>query len=131
MHRAAIDSTDLLRQTGERLCLVPQNLYEFWVVATRPFVQNGPGMSVQEAEAELTKFRRLFVILDDTPDILPEWERLVMHYGVIGKNAHDARLVAAMTVHAVDRLLTFNSRDFQRYQGITVVTPDDILQAGP
>ena len=28
---------------GGKLCLVPQNLYEFWVVATRPTNVNGFG----------------------------------------------------------------------------------------
>jgi predicted nucleic acid-binding protein len=131
MHWPALDSADLSRQAGERLCLVPQNLYEFWAVATRPLAQNGLGMSVAEAEAELLKLRQLFTVLDDTPNILPEWERLVTRLGVIGKNAHDARLVAAMNVHGVSRLLTFNSRDFQRYPGITVVTPDEVIRANP
>jgi hypothetical protein len=37
--------TALLGQ-GETLCIVPQNLYEFWVVATRPLASNGLGLSV-------------------------------------------------------------------------------------
>jgi hypothetical protein len=50
---------------------------------------------------------------------------------VVGKNAHDARLVAAMNVHGLTQLLTFNNQDFQRYPGISVVTPDDVLKANP
>jgi hypothetical protein len=30
---------------GCTLCVVPQNIYEFWVVATRPLAQNGFGMT--------------------------------------------------------------------------------------
>jgi predicted nucleic acid-binding protein len=130
-HRAAVDATDVLGKSGERLCLVPQNFYEFWAVATRPLAQNGLGMSVPEAEAELAKFRRLFTILEDVPVIRSEWEQLVTRLGVVGKNAHDARLVAAMNVHGLTQLLTFNNQDFQRYPGISVVTPDDVLKANP
>jgi predicted nucleic acid-binding protein len=46
---------------------------------------------------------------------------------ITGKNAHDARIVAAMSVHGIDRLLTFNKPDFQRYHGIRVVSPHDVL----
>jgi hypothetical protein len=36
-------------------------------------------------------------------------------HGVIGSQVYDARLVAAMTVHGVGRILTFNVADFSRY----------------
>ena len=50
---------------------------------------------------------------------------------VIGKNAHDARLVAAMRVHGVTHLLTFNDQDFARYTGITVLTPAAVFAPPP
>src|ERR1700689_1077354 len=34
-----------LRKQRADLCVAPQNLVEFWVVATRPVVNNGLGMS--------------------------------------------------------------------------------------
>jgi hypothetical protein len=43
--------------------------------------------------------------------------------GISGKNAHDARLVAAMIVHGVSSILTFNAKDFTRYAEIVVVDP--------
>jgi len=46
---------------------------------------------------------------------------------LIGKNGHDARLVAAMTVHGLTHLLSFNAQDFRQYRAITVVTPADVL----
>jgi predicted nucleic acid-binding protein len=106
-------------------------LYEFWVVATRPVAQNGLGLSASQAQAELTRLRGFCTLLDDTPAILPQWERLVAQHQVLGKNAHDARLVAAMLVHGVPRLLTFNAADFQRFSGITVMTPQQLLAPAP
>jgi hypothetical protein len=44
-----------------------------------------------------------------------------------GKSAHDARLIAAMTVNGITRLLPFNASNFQRFAGIAVLTPADIL----
>lgn len=34
-----------LSATGERLVIVPQNLYEFWAIATRMPASNGLGMT--------------------------------------------------------------------------------------
>lgn len=105
-------------------CVVPQVLYELWVILTRPTgAANGFGQSAAEAEVTLANVRAQFNVLDDTPDILPAWLPLVTTHAVLGKKAHDARFVAAMQVHGVSHLLTFNAADFQRFSGITVVTP--------
>lgn len=127
MHQLAVDALAALRQQGEELCLVPQNFYEHWAVCTRPAAQNGLGMAPSQAQAELAQLKSLFVVFDDTPAIFPAWEQLVIVHQVSGKNAHDARLVAAMVVHGIKQLLTFNKPDFQRYQGITVVAPQEVL----
>ncbi len=55
-----------------------------------------------------------------------EWERLVTQHAVSGKFTYDARIVAAMNIHGITHLLTFNSDDFKRYPGITAVSPSDI-----
>jgi hypothetical protein len=44
-------------------------------------------------------------------------------YQVIGKNAHDARLVAVMVCHGLTHIVAFNSKDFARYPGITILDP--------
>jgi predicted nucleic acid-binding protein len=127
MHQLAVDAVDGLRQQGEQLCLVPQNFYEFWVVCTRPAAQNGLGMTPAQVEAEISRLEQLFTVLEDTPDLFREWRLVVMQYQVCGKNGHDARLVAAMHVHQVGRILTFNTQDFQRYQSIIVLSPRQVI----
>ena len=55
----------------------------------------------------------------------PIWESLVIQYRVSGKPVHDARLVAAMKVHGLTSILTFDRTGFSRYGGIEVVHPAD------
>jgi len=55
--------------------------------------------------------------------IYPEWERLVFTYSVKGVQVHDAKLVAAMCVHDLTHILTFNVDDFSRYPEIIAVHP--------
>lgn len=63
----------------------------------------------------------------DTESIYQQWERLVVAYQVKGVNVHDARLVAAMLVHGLTYILTFNTKDFNRYKTeITPVHPDAV-----
>jgi predicted nucleic acid-binding protein len=124
---AASKSVELLRTSGDRLCVVPQNLYEFWAVATRPPSENGLGMTADQVQGRLARIKRLFVLLRDERGILAEWERLVGLHDVKGKPAHDARLVAAMRRHGLDRLLTFNASHFARFTEITVLSPDTVI----
>lgn len=127
MHPVALRATGHLRGTKSELVVVPQNLYEFWVVATRPADVNGLGKSAAAAEILLLQVLRFFRLLRDERAVFGRWKWLVLKYGVHGVKAHDARLVAAMNRHGVTQLLTFNAADFSRYQGITVLTPGEVL----
>lgn len=129
-HYASMESVEALRRCGHDLVLVPQVLYEFWTVATRPRDVNGLEMSVDEAALEVSELKGVFTLLRDERAVYTEWERIVVNYGVSGKKAHDARLVAAMVRHGVTHLLTFNFRDFTRYPQITAILPEDAIAGG-
>ncbi len=95
-------------------------------MATRPVSQNGLGLSISEATSELLRLKSMFPLLPDTPAIYLVWESLVIQYQVSGKPAHDARLVAAMHVHGLTSILTFDRSGFSRYAGVQVVDPADV-----
>jgi predicted nucleic acid-binding protein len=124
-YETAARALETLSNRGRHLHIVPQNLFELWVVATRPVSQNGLGLSIMEATSELMRLKSLFPLLPDTPAIYPVWESLVIQYQVSGKPAHDARLVAAMRVHGLTTILTFDKTGFSRYDSIEVVHPAD------
>jgi predicted nucleic acid-binding protein len=103
---------------GERLVVVPQNLYEFWAVATRPLGPppaggNGLGMTPAQAAQWLRFFQRRFAFLPDQDQLSKLWLGLVETHGVTGFRAHDVRLVAAMQSYGITRLLTFNLAHFR------------------
>ena len=128
-HQAALDATDALGLRGDVPCLVPQVLYEFWVVATRPLDVNGLGWTPDAAREEVTSLLAQFPLLEDTPAIFPHWLNLVSR-GISGKRVHDVRLQAVMLAHEITHLLTFNIGDFPAVEGITVVHPNEIAPAG-
>jgi predicted nucleic acid-binding protein len=114
-HRRAVDATARLVESAEPVHVTPQNIAEFWAVATRPVARNGLGLPLGTAAVEIDRIERVFALLPDEPAIYAVWKRLVMTHGVIGSQVYDARLVAAMTIHGVGRILTFNAADFSRY----------------
>jgi predicted nucleic acid-binding protein len=120
-----------LHRRGEALHVTPQVLIEFRSVATRPVEVNGLGLSVEDTEALAAVFESRFPLLADTPDVYPRWKALVGALDVIGKQVHDARVVAVCHVHQIPRLLTFNTGHFSRMAafgpGLVVVDPAGIL----
>ena len=65
--------------------------------------------------------------MPDIPAIYPAWKQLVRDHGVQGVKVYDARLVAVMTVYAVDTILTLNAADFKRYGAIKALAPAAVL----
>jgi predicted nucleic acid-binding protein len=122
--RAAVQT---LVRRGEPLIIVPQNLYEFWAVATRPqgappAGRNGLGMSATQAGHWVRFFQRRFTLLPDRENLTLLWQNLVESHSVTGFRAHDVRLVAAMQSYGIARLLTFNAGDFRGFS-VTLLDP--------
>jgi predicted nucleic acid-binding protein len=115
-----------LYRSGEELLCFPQNLVEFWNASTRAATSNGLGFSPEQAGRYLDRFQTILRILPETPEIFPTWRKLVLEHRVSGIKVHDARIVAAMGVHQVPKILTFDLDDFNRYQNITVVHPNSL-----
>jgi len=132
-HAQQVEATTAVRallRSGERVCVAPQNMIEFWNVCTRPVERNGLGLSPAEADREASRLEGILTLLPDVPAIYPEWRRLVVAHSVSGVQVHDARIVAVMNVYGISNLLTFNGPDFSRYPGIHVIHPKDVAKAG-
>ena len=130
-YSVAEKAVDTLNLQGETLYIAPQNLIEFRNGATRPVEVNGLGLSIADAEFQAAEFEASFPILPETPDIYPAWKALAQAAGVVGKQVHDARLVAVCQVHGLTHILTFNTRHFARLAafvpGLAVVYPAGVI----
>jgi predicted nucleic acid-binding protein len=126
----ALRAVTELHHAGETLHSTPQVLIEFRNAATRPLAVNGLGLDPIGAEKKAALFATAFPLLPDTPDIFPAWKSLVHTGGVIGKQVHDARIVAICRVHRITNLLTFNVAHLARLArfepGLSVVDPSTV-----
>jgi predicted nucleic acid-binding protein len=131
LHRTARHAVKYLYRQGEQLVCFPQNFVEFWNVSTRPANANGLGFSPEQAARYVDRFQVFLRLLPETPEVFPTWRKLVLDHRVSGIQVHDARIVAAMTVHQVNKILSFDLDDFRRYTGISVVHPTDVSGVVP
>lgn len=112
-----------LIRRDDSLFVSPQNIIEFWNVATRPIQHNGFGLSPEEVLSEIVGFEKSFSLLPDVPEIYTEWKKIVVRHKIQGVKVHDARLVALATIYSLEGLLTFNTSDFARFSNITPIHP--------
>ena len=131
LYPVAVGALATLRSRNHYLYLVPQNLIEFWTVATRPVESNGLGWSTAVARMEIERLESFFIVLRETPALYPAWKRIVFEHHVSGKPTYDARLIAAMQVHGISSIVTFNTSDFRRYAGVEVIDPAELVASPP
>lgn len=115
-HQLVEDRVFDLIDAGIPICVPPQSLYEFHVVATRPVTANGLGAALPAVKEQIDDWLQIFTLLPDIPAIFKNWYTLVHQYGVSGKTAHDTRMVAWMLAHSIPQLYTLNVQDFLRYR---------------
>ena len=85
-------------------------------------------MTPAEADRRARLFEDNLRLLPDGLAVHQEWRKLLVVRNGSGAQVHDARLVAAMRVHGVKRILTFNERDFARYDDIEAIHPRTISE---
>jgi predicted nucleic acid-binding protein len=120
----------LYRRQHEELLTTFQNVAEFSNVSTRPVsARGGYGIPVAKVTLRIRFIERLCRRLFENERSYEIWRQLIDRYDVTGVAVHDARLVAMMMAHGVDRILTANDRDFRRYEpeGIAIVTPESAI----
>ena len=84
-HFHAMTAVATLFGGEDALCIVPQNIIEFWAVATRPRDANGLGLSITDTQNEIDKIKLQFILKNEDSTIFVNWEKLVADYSVIGK----------------------------------------------
>ena len=128
-HLVATQALARLLGQGDEVYVTPQNLVEFWAVATRPVGSNGFGWTSERTAKEVSDLQDRFPVLPDSPDVFVRWLELVKRLPVHGKRVHDARLVAVLQAHQVEHLVTFNISDFAVFSFLSLAHPNSLVDA--
>ena len=127
LREPVIEALRILRSRNEVLCYTSQIISEFWNVCTRPLTaRSGLGLTIEQTERKVLLIEKHFRLLPDCTATFREWRRLVKEKSVIGVQVHDTKIAASMTVHGVSDLLTFNARDFKRFDFVNAIDPRDL-----
>ncbi|MEX0641783.1 MAG: PIN domain-containing protein [Pirellulales bacterium] len=133
-HSLVLAAVRMLGNRQEALYITTQNIAEFCSVATRPISNNGLGLAPADAIKLLDRdIEPICATLVERDTLASELKRLVAQYSVVGKQVHDARLVAMMLIWQIENVLTLNERNFRRFEpeGIAIVSPGSLIAPGP
>lgn len=123
LHRVALRVFDEWPNRGIRLCVSGQILREYLVVATRDAEHNGLGLTATDALANVQAFAARCRFLAESQQVAERLRELVRTVDCIGKQIHDANLVATCLAHGVAGLVTANLGDFERFGDRVELTP--------
>lgn len=113
----------------DALYLSPQVVGEFWRVATSPVDERGGfGWSPQQTDRQMQALEYIYPMLHDGPLVYGKWRQIMQTITPQGVKICDAHLAATMLAHDVSHILTFNVKDFKRYEyfHIYAIHPRDV-----
>ncbi|MEX0974750.1 MAG: type II toxin-antitoxin system VapC family toxin [Bacillota bacterium] len=106
-------------------CIFPQNLLEFYAVATNPRRVQRP-LSVTEALKEMTALRSILQVVSPRESALDILEGLVATSETTQADVFDAFIAAQMQDAGIHTLCTYNTGDFETFL-IELRTPEELL----
>jgi predicted nucleic acid-binding protein len=121
-HLLALEMLQSLDNSEVELWLSRQILREFIATLTRPqaFVNvQAPNVIIERIQF----FEQHFRITEDSSKVTAKLLDLIRSIPMGGRQIHDANIVAIMLSIGVDRLLTHNVKDFDRFSDLIVVIP--------
>ena len=113
----------LLNHDTRRLAVTPQIVREYLAVATRPVEANGLGMPGRDAAANMEQFLEDIELLPENTETSRGLMGLVVQNVAIGKQVHDANVVAVALAHGARTIATGNARHFVRFADSLTIEP--------
>jgi predicted nucleic acid-binding protein len=98
------------------VCTSGQILREYLSVATRPAEKNGLGLNLPDALGNVRAIRERTTLLTEDSKVADRLLGLLADVQCLGKQVHDANLVATMLVHGIGTVVTMNLEDFTRFE---------------
>jgi predicted nucleic acid-binding protein len=72
---------------------------------------------------DIRYFSEYFYLAEDNEAVTTKLLALMEQIPIGGAQVHDANLIATMQVYGISKLLTHNTKDFERFTGLITVLP--------
>jgi len=116
-----VRARELLADDERELIVTTQVVREYLVMATRPQAANGLGLSGQAAAANLDDLLLGVEVFPDSGVAASVLMGFVHRDVALGKQVHDANLVAQALHHGLDVIVTDNVRYYRRFADLIAI----------
>lgn len=114
-------ATKLLTEDERRLAITPQIVREYVAVATRPVDVNGLGLGVADAVANVAQFLDDMELLREDAATTRLLLELIGPMAAVGRQVHDANVVAVAMAHGAAAIVTDNASHFARFAELVTI----------
>ena len=122
LHQVAVESLQSLVDANIELWVSRQVLREFIAAVTRPQTYGNP-QPIEVVIERIQTFQTQFQVAEDDFQVTAQLLELLQQFPTAGRQIHDANIVATMLTAGIDRLLTHNVRDFERFSPLITIVP--------
>lgn len=126
-HVVVTDMIQHLIKANSSIAISPQIVFETWATLTRPTTANGFGKTIPDAQLLVNALLQCVEILSVGTQSCHYWYDFVSKHQAKGRQTYDTAIAAVVAEYHLDHLITYNIKDFQRFSGITAITPEDYL----
>lgn len=119
-HQAAVTRLQELDSGGTELWISRQILREYLSGMTKPGVLTG-SVPIASLLSDIRYFTTRLQIAEDGPNVTAHLLTLMDTIPLVGKQVHDANIVATMQAHGILKLITHNTADFTRFASLITV----------
>jgi predicted nucleic acid-binding protein len=114
------DILDKLQKSGTTLFISSQILREFFAISTNQNIFKKP-LTYKQAVTKMKEFIARFTIVHEKESTIDALIALIGKYAVSRQQIHDMNIVATMVDNEINRLLTYNVKDFKQISEIELL----------
>jgi len=119
-HTAAVA---FLNNSQHNLGITPQIVREYLVVATRPVSVNGLGLSTVDALSNISEISNHVDIFTENRATANKLLDILSRFETLGKQIHDANIVAVALTYGAEAIITDNTADFTKFNSLIEIRP--------
>ncbi len=112
------EAQNILFESDFELITTIKNISEFLAVVTKG---KAPALSVNDALSIVTEFQNQMIILYPDADSFAQFQQLLRKYKPRGLKVHDFEIAAIALANGIDKISTFNKKDFTNIEEIILV----------
>lgn len=104
-----------------QFCISSQILREFYAVVTNSKYLKNP-LTPDVANEVITFFQDNLLIYIITNGVINQLKILCEKYNIFGQKVHDATIAATMIENNINKIYTFNHKDFSIFKEISIIS---------